>query len=263
MVRQTFPSQTFPSLFKDIQRKIITSERYLIPNAVRPPLSLDQNELIGIRLPHPTFWIEVHLDGIVIGALFEKNEQDIRVFLVYNNQIFDIAFNEMGYAGVRYRSIMDLVPDNFSDDELLSDGWEQSLYLLYHVKLLMNNEACNVSSPIRQRLPYRRGQPMRFMRYREVTVKANRSVVLPNSPSMVTGIRKAAHTVMGHWAHSRLRFPPSPDCQHVYVPVNGFEKQEKCSKCGHLRWFKVAHQRGDGSLGYIVQERRVVMPGPD
>jgi hypothetical protein len=67
-----------------------------------------------------------------------------------------------------------------------------------------------------------------------------------------SGMSRRRHGVRGHWCNSRRTGDPA--CAHDYHLVDGNPNRLACRHCGHKRWFRPYHERGDASLGYVSHD---------
>lgn len=76
---------------------------------------------------------------------------------------------------------------------------------------------------------------VRLVAPREIAIRAYRRAV-------VAGARRARHEVLGHWVERRASRSGCGD--HQWVGLD--DRRQRCSICGHSRWWRQAHARGDG-----------------
>ena len=62
-----------------------------------------------------------------------------------------------------------------------------------------------------------------------------------------TGARRRWHSVMGHWCYSKKVGDPRCDHDYEREPSGSF----RCAKCGHKKWWRRDHPRGDRKIGIV------------
>jgi len=100
------------------------------------------------------------------------------------------------------------------------------------------------------------GKIIPYLDCHTVTLKLPRKIVEAHIiRQMADAVPKRRHDVIGHWKHSRKRFPPAPGCGHAFV--NATATMEACALCGHRRWWVNEFERGDASVGFVLKDRVV------
>ena len=93
-----------------------------------------------------------------------------------------------------------------------------------------------------------------YLEFRRTRIKLPPPIVIARGTrALAEGLPRRRHEVSGHWCVSHTRGDPS--CDHVYV--NETDARQTCPLCGHKRWWRNNHERGDASLGYVLKERVV------
>lgn len=105
---------------------------------------------------------------------------------------------------------------------------------------------------------------MPYMSRRRLTLLLPRDQVLRKVVRLAMTERRARrrHPVLGHWCSSRRRGDPT--CNHEYE--NTSPTLKTCVGCGHLVWWRKAHERGDAGVGFVSKEyvlrKRPKTPAP-
>ena len=105
-----------------------------------------------------------------------------------------------------------------------------------------------------------RGKRIPYMTHRQLTIKVPREVVVNKLIKVIgEGIPRRRHEVTGHWCNSHkvgdptCKHDPIVGCQRaVYVAET--ENMELCLVCGHRRWWRATHERGDAQIGYVTKD---------
>ena len=147
------------------------------------------------------------------------------------------------------REILDAVAERVSET---SGMWRTVISLLS----LMNARDDIVSvAPARSTERHMvRGQALPRLEFGRTTLRVPRAVATDlMRRAIAAGIPRRRHEVAGHWCESHVRGDPS--CDHDYVDET--HRRRVCIHCGHLMWWRDSHERGDGKLGTVVNDRVV------
>jgi hypothetical protein len=103
-----------------------------------------------------------------------------------------------------------------------------------------------------------RGKSRVFMAHSTVTINLHNEGEFRKAFSITDRASPRAHEVRFTYAHRH----GTRNCEHKWIvrhdEKTGEEKKQwDCQKCGRMRWFRKAHQRGDASKGWVTKDYKV------